>query len=160
MGWFVKLDEEFVLIADDEKMDELTRKLMRIGLDHLKGYISDVSDLGIELEKEEIMGIDEFKNCLHKPEIQVIDVRGESEFNNCCIDGAENLFVGTLPDHIDRISRDKQLVIHCQSGDRSAIAFSILRKNGFKNVKNYLGGMKEWNQTNGPVISKSAQVCN
>src|SRR5690606_7955241 len=100
MGWFVKLDEDFVLIAEDEKMEDLTRKLMRIGLDHLKGYISDVSDLGIELEKEEIIGIEEFKNCLQKPEVQVIDVRGESEFKNCCIDGAENIFVGTLPDHI------------------------------------------------------------
>lgn len=160
MGWFVQLDEDFVLIADGEKMDELTRKLMRIGLDHLKGFIYDVSDLGIELEKEEIIGIDEFKNCLHKPEIQVIDVRSESEYKNCCIDGSENLFVGTLPDHIDRISRDKQLIIHCQSGDRSAIAFSILRKNGFINIKNYLGGMKEWNQTNSPVISKSVPVCN
>ncbi len=160
MGWFVKLDEDFVLIADDEKMDDLTRKLMRIGLDNMKGYISDVSDLGIELEKEEIIGIDEFKSFLHKPEIQVIDVRGESEYKNSCIDGTENVFVGTLPDHIDRISRDKQLVIHCQSGDRASIAFSILRKNGFKNIRNYLGGMKEWNQTNSPVISKSAPVCN
>jgi len=36
------------------------------------------------------------------------------------------------------------VVIHCQSGERASIAYSLLRKNGFDKVKNYSGGMKEW----------------
>lgn len=54
------------------------------------------------------------------------------------------VFVGTLPDNLDKLSKDKQIVIHCQSGDRATIAQSLLAKYGFKNVKNYAAGMKEW----------------
>ena len=57
-----------------------------------------------------------------------------------------------MPDHLDQFSKDKQIIIHCQSGDRSAIANSILARNGFANVKNYAGGMKEWTANNEAVI--------
>lgn len=156
-GWFLNFDEEFILIADDEKMDELSRKLMRIGLDNLKGYISDISELGLKTEAAEIIGIEEFKTCLKQPNMQILDVRNASEFQSCHIKGTENLFVGTLPEHLDKVSRDKPLVIHCQGGDRASIAFSILRKNGFRNIKNFVGGMKEWNETQNQIVSKSSQ---
>ncbi|MDD3458873.1 MAG: MBL fold metallo-hydrolase [Weeksellaceae bacterium] len=155
MGWCMDFDEDFVLIAEDEKMEDLTRKLMRIGLDNMKGYISDISELGIEIETADIIGIEEFKTLAQNADAQLIDVRGESEYKDCCIHGSDNLFVGTLQNNIDKINRDKQLIIYCQAGDRSSIAFSILRKNGFRNIKNYIGGMKEWNENSEPVVTKS-----
>ena len=85
--------------------------------------------------------------------MQIVDVRGKTEYEEGHVEGAENIFVGTLQQNLDKISREKQVVIHCQSGDRSAIAYSVLRKNGFNNVKNYSGGMKEWREKENPVIS-------
>ena len=64
-----------------------------------------------------------------------------------------NVFVGTLPQNLDKISKDKKVVIHCQSGDRSAIAYSILAKNGYTNVVNFSGGMNEWVNKSKPVVS-------
>ena len=84
--------------------------------------------------------------------MQIVDVRGVTEFEAGHIAGAINVFVGTLPDHLDKFSKYKQIVIHCQSGDRSAIANSILARNGFPNVKNYSGGMKEWTTNNEAVV--------
>ncbi len=52
-----------------------------------------------------------------------------------------------------KISKDKQVVIHCQTGDCSAVAYSLLAKNCFKNVKNFLGGMKEWLTSGGKTIA-------
>ena len=43
-------------------------------------------------------------------------------------------------------------MIHCQGGDRAAIAYSILVKNGFKNIVNYSGGMNEWLNAGEPVV--------
>ena len=74
----------------------------------------------------------------------MIDVRNKTEYEATHIENSENVFVGTFEDNFDKISRDKKIVIHCQSGDRSAIAYSLLKKNGFENVKNFSGGMKEW----------------
>ena len=152
-GWLLNYDEDFVIVAAEEEMDEITRKLMRIGLDRIAGFISDVNLPGIELQKADVIDIEEFKTYLGKEEVQIVDVRGKTEYEEGHVEGAENVFVGTLPQNLDKISKERQVVIHCQSGDRSAIAYSVLRRNGFNNVKNYSGGMKEWREKENPVIS-------
>ncbi len=143
-GWLLNYQEQFMLVCDDSQIEDLTRKLMRIGLDNIYGYISNVEDLGIELQTADVISKDEFKSYLNKDNVQIVDVRGVTEFEAGHVEGAVNIFVGTLPDHLNEIRKDKQVVIHCQAGDRSAVAYSILAKNGFSNVKNYSGGMKEW----------------
>lgn len=152
-GWLLNYDEDFVIVAPEEEMDEITRKLMRIGLDRIAGFISDVNLPAIKLEQADVINIEEFKTYLGKEEVQIVDVRGKTEYEQGHVEGAENVFVGTLPQNLDKISRNKQVVIHCQSGDRSAIAYSLLKKNGFNNVKNYSGGMKEWREKGNPVTS-------
>src|SRR5690606_16240691 len=127
--------------------------LMPIGLDRIGGFISDVNLPGIKLEQADVIGIEEFKTYLGKEEVQIVDVRGKAEFEQGHVEGAENVFVGTLPQNLDKISKEKQVLIHCQSGDRSAIAYSVFRKNGFNHVKNYSGGMKEWREKGNPVTS-------
>lgn len=42
-GWFIKYDEPFMLLADESQLDDLTRKLMRIGLDNIYGYVPSTS---------------------------------------------------------------------------------------------------------------------
>lgn len=143
-GWFLNYQEQFVLVADEHQIEDLTRKLMRIGLDNIFGYISNVNDLDLELEKEQIIDANEFKSYIGNPKAQIVDVRGLTEYETYHIEGADHVFVGTLPDNLDKFSKDKQIVIHCQSGDRATIAQSFLAKKGFKNVKNYSAGMKEW----------------
>ncbi|SFA80960.1 MBL fold metallo-hydrolase [Algoriphagus aquimarinus] len=143
-GWLLNYQEQFILVADETQMEDLTRKLMRIGLDNIYGFIDDVSELGVELQTADVIEIEEFKSLVGKEDVQVVDVRNTTEYAAGHISGADHVFLGTLPDNLDKISKDKQVVIHCQSGDRAAIAYSILRKNGFEHIKNYSGGMKEW----------------
>ena len=152
MGWLIDYSEPFILVAQDHQMEDLTRKLMRIGMDQMMGYIDDVDHLELELQKADVIDIEEFKSYLNKDHIQIVDVRGKTEFDEGHIEEAENIFVGTLPDNLYKMSKDKPVVIHCQSGDRAAIAYSILKKNGFNNIKNYSGGMSEWLDNNNPVI--------
>lgn len=158
-GWLLNYQEQFILVADDSQMEDLTRKLMRIGLDNIYGYISNVNDIGIALQSADVIALDEFKSYIGQENVQIVDVRGVTEYEAGHIDGADNVFVGTLPDNLDKISKDKQVVIHCQSGDRSAIAYSILAKNGFENVKNFLGGMKEWLAAEGKTVGCKEASC-
>ena len=149
-GWFLNYREQFILVTDDdEKIEDLTRKLMRIGLDNIYGYVSNIKELGIELDTLETIEFFKFKDYINDENAQIVDVRGASEFDEYHVDGAINVFVGTIADNLNKISKDKQVIIHCQSGDRSSIAQSFLAKSGFTNVKNYLGGMKEWKEKNG-----------
>ncbi len=153
MGWFVNYQESFMLVASDAQIEDLTRKLMRIGLDNVLGYVSDVNSLGIELQKSDIIEIDEFKSYLGKDDVQVIDIRGVAEYNTGHIAEAENIFVGTMLQNLDKISKDKQVIIHCQSGDRAAIGYSLLLKSGFKNVKNYSASINDWVNKGNPVVT-------
>lgn len=143
-GWFLNYKEKFILVADENNIEDLTRKLMRIGLDNIYGYISNIEDLGLELETQDIIDISEFESYIGNDDAQIIDVRGTSEYETYHVDGANHIFVGSLPDNLDKLDQDKQIVIHCQSGDRATVAQSYLAKNGFKDVKNYSAGMKEW----------------
>ena len=154
MGWFLSYDEPFILIAEESKHDDLVRKLMRIGLDNIYGFVPDVMvwmDLGYKLEKSNVISIDEFKGILKTNHTQIIDLRGEAEYKAGHIKGTENVFIGTLEKNLDKIKKDKPVVIHCQSGDRSTIGYSVLRKHGFGNIKNYAGSMNEWVNLGNPV---------
>ena len=158
MGWFVSYEEPFILIAEEPKLDDLTRKLMRIGMDNIMGYIDGVqtwASEGGKLSKSDVVSIDQFKNILKTNHTQIVDLRGASEYKSGHIKGSENLFVGTLEKNLDKIKKDQQVVIHCQSGDRATIGYSILAKHGFKNVKNYSGGMNEWSQSGNEVVKEN-----
>src|SRR5690606_30741346 len=129
-GWLLSYQEQFILVADENKVEELTRKLMRIGLDNIYGFISDMREPGIALQIADWIDLAEFKSVIKGGDVQVVDVRGKTEYDAGHIMGADHIFAGTIANHLDKISRDKPVVIHCQSGDRSAIAYSVLKKNG------------------------------
>lgn len=158
MGWFVTYGEPFMLVADDAQIEDLTRKLMRIGLDNVYGYVSDVSTLGIDLRKSDIIDIHTVKTYLNRDDVQVVDLRGASEYNSGHIGGAENVFVGTLPQNFDKISKDKPVVIYCQGGDRATIGYSLLASHGFNNVKNYSASLNEWVEKGNPVVAETLQA--
>ncbi|PLK42373.1 rhodanese-like domain-containing protein [Emticicia sp. TH156] len=158
MGWFLNYQEPFMLVAEDTQIEDLTRKLMRIGLDNVLGYINDVNNLGIELEVSHVLTIDEFRNMASTDDIQLIDLRGASEYKSGHIPGAENVFIGTLPQNLDKLNKDKEVVIYCQGGDRAAIGYSILKKNGFERISNYSGGMNEWVKTGNTVAIEETIV--
>ena len=152
-GWILNYEEQFILVSEEGQMEDLTRKLMRIGLDNILGYVDDITSLGAKTQSSEIIDIEEFKSYIGTDGAQIVDVRGESEYKAGHIKGADNVFVGTLEKNLDKIDKNKEVVIHCQSGDRSAIAQSLLSKNGIR-VKNYSAGMKEWKEKGNEVVKE------
>ena len=146
-GWFLNYEEQFMLLADPSMLDDLTRKLMRIGLDNIIGYVPstvEFTDQGGQLDTVPVIDIDTFKSLLDEPNVQVIDLRNATEFKSGHIKGADHVFVGTLMDNLDKVSKDKKVVIHCQGGDRATIGYSLLASAGYTNVLNYSASMNEW----------------
>lgn len=80
----------------------------------------------------------------NKEDFQLIDVREEFEFVEANL-GGELIPLSTLVNHIDTISRDKPVIIHCRTGARSAAAINELEKRfGFTNLFNLKGGIKAY----------------
>lgn len=143
-GWFLKYDEPFILLADESQLEDLTRKLMRIGLDKVMGYIPSTDVYEGSLQTVKMIGFDDFKTKVNSGTTQIVDLRGDSEYKAGHIKGADHVFVGTLPENLSKIDKNMDVIIHCQGGDRASIAYSLLAKEGFNNITNYSPGMNEW----------------
>lgn len=153
-GWFLSYDEPFMLLADPGQLDDVTRKLMRIGLDNIMGYVPSTEAFikeGGQLEKAHVITIDEFKNAMAEPNVQVVDLRNATEYKSGHVKGADHVFIGTMMNNLNKISKDKKVLIHCQGGDRSTIGYSLLRKAGYINVYNYSASMNEWIAQGNPI---------
>lgn len=153
-GWFLTYDEPFMLLAAPSQLDDVTRKLMRIGLDNIMGYVPSTEAFikeGGQLEKANVITIDEFKKAMAEPNVQVVDLRNATEYKSGHVKGADHVFIGTMMNNLNKINKDKKVLIHCQGGDRSTIGYSLLRKEGFTNVYNYSASMNEWIALGNPV---------
>ncbi|MEC8692988.1 MAG: rhodanese-like domain-containing protein [Bacteroidota bacterium] len=83
-------------------------------------------------------------------DINLIDVRETFEFEEFNLGG--NLIpLGELPGRLDEIEhlREKEIIVHCRSGNRSRTAQQFLLQAGFKNVRNLLGGVLDWQAQHG-----------
>lgn len=154
-GWFLDYETPFILLADPAQLDDITRKLMRIGLDNIYGYIPSIKvweEADGKLEQEALISLDEFKTLYQNNGIQIVDLRGATEYAAGHIKGADHVFIGSLPNNLNRISKDKKVVIHCQGGDRAAIGYTLLARQGYRNIFNFSEGMNKWLQENNPVV--------
>lgn len=85
--------------------------------------------------------------------VKLVDVREPSEYVGELghIPGADLVPLGSLPDHLNELPKDKTVVFVCRSGNRSAQAAAYATTNGWTNVYNMKGGMLLWNSLLLPV---------
>lgn len=88
-----------------------------------------------------------------KKDFQLIDVREQKEFDFANI-GGELIPLNTIPQNLDKIAKDKKVVVYCRSGARSANAIQYLEKNGFKDLFNLKGGILAWSDDVDPNVKK------
>ena len=86
--------------------------------------------------------------------IDVIDVREPHEWQIARLPGARLIPLGTLPQAIESIDRDRDIVVHCHHGIRSAHAAALLRESGFTRVWNLAGGIDRWSEEIDPRVPK------
>ena len=87
--------------------------------------------------------VQELKQRLDEGEhLNLFDVREPDEYEADNI-GATLIPLGELPHRIDELDglEEKEVIVHCRSGARSARAQQYLEENGFANVRNVTGGM-------------------
>jgi sulfur-carrier protein adenylyltransferase/sulfurtransferase len=77
-------------------------------------------------------------------DFQLIDVRETHEYDICNLDG-ELIPMSEIPHNVDKISKTKQVILHCRSGKRSGDMLLWLEKNhGLNNLYNLKGGILAW----------------
>jgi rhodanese-related sulfurtransferase len=87
----------------------------------------------------------ELKNELKDKNIFFIDVRTPGEYKGNHIREFKNIPLNLLAQKAEKeLSKDKEVIVICQSGMRSGQASKILKKLGYTKVTNVKGGMNAW----------------
>ncbi|MFG0259908.1 MAG: rhodanese-like domain-containing protein [Phycisphaerales bacterium JB041] len=149
-GSYIEPTDEIVLVCEPRLVDELTRVLVRIGLDRVVGWVSP-EDVGsaTTLETTPEITAEAFKG--HEGERPVLDVRSEHEHAAGAIEASLNIAHTRLAPRVEELPKGEPIVCHCRSGVRSAAATAYLRREGF-DVTNLAGGMMAWERVGGRTV--------
>ena len=86
-----------------------------------------------------------------QPDVMILDVREQDEWNAGHIPGAVFMPMGEVPNRLSEIPTDKTVIVQCRSGNRSSQVTDFLVKQGFTNVHNMSGGINAWQSAGLPV---------
>jgi glyoxylase-like metal-dependent hydrolase (beta-lactamase superfamily II)/rhodanese-related sulfurtransferase len=142
VGALIKdIKQPIVLICPEGKEQETVLRLARVGYDnavgHLKGGIDAWKNSGRPLDHIDSVTAEGLEK-IH-PE-NIVDVRKPGEYEAGHIENAITYPLDFINDHLNDLHTGKQYYVHCKSGYRSVVAISILKKQGYKNLVDVLGG--------------------
>jgi glyoxylase-like metal-dependent hydrolase (beta-lactamase superfamily II)/rhodanese-related sulfurtransferase len=165
-GSLLPFQQPIIFIAPEGKEEETLVRLARVGFDKIEGYLeggfeawknaSEKTDLIIDIEADELA-----MDLPFDEKLMVLDVRKPNEFAEEHVKGASNLPLNDMTDvaQIASLEEDQNIYIHCAGGYRSVIAASLLKRQGYHNVRNILGGFTAIKEEKGiPVEKEVAQL--
>ena len=155
-GTVLNREHPIVIVAGPGRENESAVRLGRIGFDHLVGYLKD--GLHSLESRPELVAFTERLSAPFAAELLsssqpplAIDVRAPRERDQKYIAGSLAIPLNHLSENLDKLPRDRPLLVYCAGGYRSSIAASLLQRSGFDPVGEIAGGIVGWEAANLPV---------
>ena len=151
------------LIADSaQQIEEARMRLARVGIEDVSGYLAGGfgawKRAGSPVAEVPQLTVDDLQARLGQNGLRVLDVRREGEWQAGHIAEADwwplDKFKAALP----QIDIGTPVAVHCKSGYRSMIACSLLKRAGYENVTNVIGGFDAWQQAKLPCQTESSRT--
>jgi len=157
VGWFLNYEQPIIIVDDNNnQIDEIKRYLIRLGYDSVYGYLSGGFPVWFkgsgDFETVQTWSVHDLLPNMGKESLFLLDVRKENDWIKEHIDGSHNIYIGILKDNLEKVPKDKHVVVSCDSGYKASIGTSILKMNGYKNVTNVLGSMMSWKKAGYPIV--------
>lgn len=113
-----------------------------MGKDHSPRFLQVVQDAKSRISELDPDGLRD--RLEENPDLLLVDVREESEFEESHVRGARHLSKGVLERDIEEEvpNTERELVLYCGGGYRSALAADNLRRMGYRNVHSLDGGFR------------------
>ena len=152
-GTVLDREHPIVIIADPGRESESATRLGRIGFDHVVGYLQDGlhslksrPELTVTTER---LSAPFAAELLSSPEPPLaIDVRAPREREQKYIAGSLSIPLNHLAENLEKLPKDRPLLVYCAGGYRSSIAASLLQRDGFERVSEIAGGIVGWEAAN------------
>lgn len=163
-GWLVPYDREVYLLvggtgeAARQVAERAALELSLIGIDRVGGYFTEEALQSWQRDGRALEEVDEISAAalsekLRRGDVQLVDVRGPSEWEAGHIAGSRNIPLGELAANPGAIDASRPVVTQCASGARSTIASSVLLSAGIRNVAHLAGGIAAWRDARLPLES-------
>lgn len=151
-GMVIKPGQEIVVIAPQDREEEMITRLARVGLDSVIGYLRGPEgaflEVPAELEPSSRVTPTQLRDALAAANAPVvIDIRNIGELADGTIGDALHIPLAELPERMAEVPDDRPVVLYCRSGIRSSIAGSLLRTAGYTDVSDLIGGFQAWTYT-------------
>jgi hydroxyacylglutathione hydrolase len=153
----IPMGSPIVLVAADaDQIEEAVTRLARVGIETVEGYLEGGmlawDDARFEIARVPQMPADELKARIdERADLQIVDARRPPEFNAGHVPGAVNAPLAHLATLADRLDPMRPTAVICASGYRSSAATSLLRRRGFRDLYNVVGGTNGWIKIGYPV---------
>lgn len=137
--------QQILLVTEPGREEEVVTRLARVGYDFAIGYLeggfgSWLAE-GREFETIRSITVEEFSSIESaNPEIDIMDVRKESEYLSEHIVNAVNAPLDFINESMLKVDKSKTWYVHCAGGYRSMVFASILKARGYDNLINVAGG--------------------
>lgn len=149
-GSVVRPAEEIVVVAPQDREEEIVIRLARIGFDRVTGYLREPEGAFLAADDEvrpaSRLTAAELARALDaETPPTVLDVRnpGETAVGGT-VPGALTIPLAALPSRLAEVPTDRPVVAYCAGGYRSSVAASLLRRAGHADVSDLLGGYAAW----------------
>ena len=161
-GTILDRERPVVVIAEPDRELEAATRLGRIGFDtiagHLAGGMQQLEDAPDLIDRTDRVTAGSLAEQLMSSEPPLLlDVRSIREWEQGHIESAVNLPLSQLRDRLDELPSDRSLVVHCAGGYRSAIAVSLLRREGRLGVADLVGGLGAWEAARLPIVARTVR---
>jgi rhodanese-related sulfurtransferase len=120
-------------------------------VEHAEAFLALVEDAKTRIRE---ISVDEVAAKLrNQTDFELIDVREDHEWQQGRIRGAKHLGRGILERDIEKAipNKDREIVLYCGGGFRSALSADNLQSMGYRNVYSMAGGFRGWKSSNGPT---------
>ncbi|MFN4000142.1 MBL fold metallo-hydrolase [Algoriphagus sp.] len=140
------LKQEILIVAEEGREEEVVTRLARVGYDYCIGYLkggfaSWKNSSTHEVDSIASITVEELAKIKEAdPEINILDVRKNSEFLSEHVLDAENAPLDYINDSMLKVDKDKTYYVHCAGGYRSMVFNSVLRARGYDNLIDIAGG--------------------
>jgi hydroxyacylglutathione hydrolase len=141
-----------VLFTEPGQELEGKNRLARIGFDRVIGYLDKPFEVMFS-HRDDVQVASRLtakafdQRAAELTDLQVVDVRNPGEVEAGTIPHAIAIPVGQLPSRLSELDPAKPTVVYCAGGYRSSVAASLLRRNGFGDVSDILGGYGAWDES-------------
>ena len=150
-GWLLATDDDLLLVAEDaDQAATAARRLARMGFDSVHGFLAPSltawAAAGCSFGSLPVVDAETVHSRIGTPpaEWRLLDVRSRSEVAAHRIGAARHVYLGELPQQLDRLDPTLAYTVMCGSGTRAAIAAGVLRRAGFGRVDLFLGSIGAW----------------